>query len=652
MTAPAYDPFDATTEKRIPIVATTEMQRLLVYRMAQRFKDISPQIASRIDAAAAELTGKSWAKKVVSLSDPLMGGATNQPAINIESEAGQGKTHIVREAARRFCEIAGLNFIESPPDYYVPNKDDFYFFSVNMIGQHNPSEAGGLPIRLSLGENKSDVSLIDALRNRIEGIADMVEREVDFATSDHSGLDVAELAVTFEREQVAQKSARKVQEWAAKILKESGARLVVLGDDDKPADNEFAIRTKLQGGTLVVQYYEPKKALREMSVMGKLPNAAWAKASRAAGCVMHVDEVDKISPAIRHLLLEIAQFGKVSGTANLGEHYMVVMTGNLGDRGEVNDFNDSISHATVAEGTRMERYRMVSTPEEWAEYIDLRYPGTDNAHITSFVRRYGDQKNIFRPDYSDPDFDPSKPCSNARALENAMIAAKQAFLEADYSGAPRSVVYDDPDFSRTMLALAGADFANAYVGHVKAMETMAVPLADHIFEARSEKLDDIEAAPLDIPGIDEKSFISVMEKKTGSFSYLDPEHMLFAQRLSDALVSRTVAEYIKTDAEDRREDVLAKGFAGLALLSKEAHNAGVALINNHLRKLEVGNDDARADNYISVVGGAIGRVLKSGFHHVPGLTKEQQKARLRDVELDISETITGHRTNRAPSPAQ
>lgn len=635
-------------DTRIAVISPSEMTRLLVYRMAQRFKDISPAVAERIDSAAAEITGKAWSKRIVSLSDPAMGGARNRPALHFESEAGQGKTYIVEAACKKFCEVAGLNFVSNPPEHYVPNKNDFYFFTVNMIGQYNPSEAGGLPVKLTLGEGKTGDSLIEMLHNRVSALAEMTDKPITFKQTEQSGLDVAKISVNFEKDNISKKVWVRTCEWLQSTLAGSNGKLVLLNEGEEPSDDAFSVRCNMDGGPgkLEIEYFEPKKAVREMAVMGKLPNASWAKASHAAGSMMFVDEVDKISPAIRHLLLEIAQFGRVSGTANLGEHYMVVLAGNLGDRGDVNDFNDSVSQATVAEGTRMERYRLVATPEDWANHIDSRFAGQDNAHAASFIRRYGNQPGIFRPEFENPDFDPSRPCANARSVENAMIESMKMLLEADYSGVSREVVFEDPEYLRTMRAIAGEPFASAYVGHVKAMETMAVPLADHIFAAKSEDLEDIEGLPLSIKGVEGETFISLMEKKTGGFAFRDPDHQAFAQRLSDALTSRTIRDYLKAHDQQARCDVLSKGFAGLAILSREAHNAGISLINAQLRKLQVDDSPELSDQYYDAVSNAIARTLNSGFHHVPGLQKEEQISRLEEVRTDIQSLITGY---RAPS---
>lgn len=635
----------------VPHVSVRDMEKILIRRMAEYFKRINPDVAQKIDNAAAEITGKSWAKKIVGIDDPALMGSKVRTSLHLESQAGQGKTYIVNSAAKKFADLVGMNFVDlnAVPEYYLPTKNDVCLVPLSFVGEYNKSEAGGLPIRIKLGNGVSEDSLILSLKDRLEGIADMAGRAVSFVQKEQSGLDVSAMSVQFAKDDVAVRAGKSLQEWAAKRLHDSGGRLVVLNENEPPQDNSFSMRAIVEGGKLEIEYFEPKKDLREMHAMSKLPNAAWAKASMAGASIMFVDEVDKVSPAIRHLLLEIAQFGRVSGTASLGENYMVITAGNLGDRGYQNDHNDSISQSTVAETNRRETYVIMNTPEDWAEYASLKYKGSDQAHVTSFIRNHGSQPGIFTPDLDDVRFDPNKPCATARSIEAALVRAMSNFAMADASGVSRDNIYNDPDFYREILAIAGEPFTGAFVSHVKAMETQAVPLAAHIFAAKSEKLDDIETMPLRISGVSNSSFLSLLEQKTGQFSYIDPEHKAFAQRLSDAIVSHAVTGYLHAKDGVAQEDSLAKAFSGLGLLSREERNAGIALINNQIRALEA-NGDIKSSDYIATAGRALARAKASGFHHVPGLTKEEQKINLDSFIADASQVITGHRVSTKKAP--
>lgn len=628
----------------VPCVTVRAMERILVRRMAEYFKQISPEVASKIDAAAAEITGKDWAKKIIGIDDPALMGTKVRTSLHLESQAGQGKTYIVNAAAKRFADLVGMNFVDlnTVPDYYLPTKNDICLVPLSFVGEYNKSEAGGLPIKIKLGSNISESSLIGSVRDRLEGIADMTGRQVAFSQSEVSGLDASTMTVQFAKDEIAFRAIKSIQDWVAKRLYESGGRLVVLNENEPPRDNAFSMRTSVDNGRLEIQYYEPKQELREMYAMGKLPNASWAKAAMAGASIMFVDEVDKVSPAIRHLLLEIAQFGRVSGTASLGDNYMVITAGNLGDRGAQNDHNDSISQSTVAETNRRETYMIVNTPEDWAEYASTKYYGSEQAHITSFVRNYGHQPGIFTPDLDDVNFDPNKPCATARSIEAALVRAMANFAMADASGQPRDAILNDNDFHNDILAVAGEPFTSSYISHAKAMETLAVPLVAHVFAAKSEKLDDIEGMPLAINGTAEKSFLALMEIKTGQFSYIDPEHKAFAQRVSDAIVSSAVSKYVHGAKEEDREDALARAFSALGVLSREERNAGIALINNQIRALEA-NGKLNSTDFVTTVGRALGRAKMSGFHHVPGLSKEDQAKNLREFIDDASQIITGHR---------
>lgn len=633
--------------KGVPHVTVSEMERILIKRMAEYFKGINPDVAQKIDEHAAEITGKSWAKTIIGIDDPALMGTKVRTSLHLESQAGQGKTYIVNSAAEKFAELVGMNFVDlnTVPDYYLPTKNDVCLVPLSFVGEYNKSEAGGLPIRIKLGGNASSETLITSLRDRLDGVASMTGRTMEYIESEQSGLDVSTMSVSFAKDDIAARAAKSIQDWAAKRLSESGGRLTLLGENEQPRDNTFSMRTTIENGRLEIQYYEPKADLREMYAMTKLPNAAWAKASMAGACVMFVDEIDKVSPAIRHLLLEIAQFGRVSGTASLGDNYMVITAGNLGDRGATNDHNDSISQSTVAETNRRETYIIVNSPEIFAEYASLKYCNSDQAHIASFVRNYGHQPGIFTPEMDRVDFDPNKPCATARSIEAALVRATTHFAVAERSGVSRDHVFNDKDFHNEILALVGEPFTSAYIGHVKAMETMAVPLANHIFAAKSEKLDDIESSKLKIAGLEGKSFLAALEEKTGQFSFVDPEHNDFAQRLSDAIVSQAVTGYINAKDSDERETMLAKAFSGLGILSREKRNAGIALVNNQIRLLE-DNKVVSDSDYIVTAGKALARAKASGFHHVPGLTAAEQKANLDSFIADASQVISGHRVSK------
>lgn len=67
-----------------------------------------------------------------------------------------GKTTLIRAAIQDFCKIAGLNYVENPPDDYEFGPKDFYYVTVNLPGKTNPMDIGGLP---SKGEMQTRLTL-------------------------------------------------------------------------------------------------------------------------------------------------------------------------------------------------------------------------------------------------------------------------------------------------------------------------------------------------------------------------------------------------------------------------------------------------------------------------------------------------------------
>lgn len=637
MSEALYDPFDSNKEKRIPIVSIGKMETILLRKMAERFKEINPGVAARIDAEAARIMGLPFAKKVISDNDPSLGSKNARPAIYIESDAGQGKTTIVRSAFMKFCDIAGMNFVENPPEHYMPTKNDAYFFTANMISQNNTSEVGGLPVKINLGAGRDEPSLVNEFVSRVDQIARMTKDQTKVHRFEHGGLDAATIEVDFKKPAVAISVVNTMQDWLMETLEGSGGRLSIVGENGAVDESRFSVKAEIKDSKLRLTYYEPKAQIREMAAMGKLPNIAWAKAAQAGCCMMFVDEVDKITPGVRHLLLEIAQFGRVSGTANLGDHYMVVMAGNLGDRGDFNDFNESISQATVAETTRQLRYRVVVTPEEWAKYIESVYPGSDNAHFPSFIRMFGDQPGIFRPNYDGDEFDPHMPCSNARSLENAMKEAKKLFMLADEAGVSRGEVMGMVE--EVTLAAMGSTSSFAYASHVEAMESMAVPIANHIIRAKDEQFESFMEKKVELPGGQKVDLMEILNEKTGGFSFISPESVMFAQRFQMAMVNESVRGFI--DAKDEKEQILAaaKGIAGLGVLRPEMVNAGVSNMMGRIKALN-GEDH---EGFLRVVSKAIERGAYSGSYGDAAKSEKENAKIIKEAIDDMIYAVTGSR---------
>lgn len=632
----AANPIGSLSEKRLPVVSLDRMQTILIRNMAQRFKDVNPEVATRIDAAAAQITGLPFATHIVSDHDPALNKQT-RPTLYLESEAGQGKTTIVRAAFKRFCQIAGLNFVENPPEHYIPTKQDGYFFTANMIAQHNTSEVGGLPVKITLGGGRSEASLVNEFVGRLDALARMFRADPKERRWEHGGLDCVTVEIDFDKPGIARFAHKTVRDWLMETLDVSGGRLALLDEGDAPDESRFAFKADVhEDGKLALTYFEPKAQIREMSAMGKLPNIAWAKASQAGCTVAFFDEVDKLTPAVRHLLLEIAQKGCVSGTANLGSRFMVVMAGNLGDRGDVNDFNESISQPTVAETTRTMRYRVVVTPDEWAAHIESLHPGSDNAHFPSFIRLFGDQKGIFSPDYEDSQFEPSMPCANARSLEMAMDAIKGLNQVADQARVSRELMM--PDIEETALATIGAVAADSYVAHVHEMQTLAVPLADHILQSKDEKSKTILGRQVKFAEGVERNLLEIMNEKTDGFSFINPQAQDFAHRFQSALANATVRAFIDAgDDNAKRCDVLAKGIAGLGMLKPEVVNAGMSLMFSRVRALL----DEDSDLLIDLASDAISRALRSGMYGDSNKSAEENQELLRATRKDMIYMVTG-----------
>jgi hypothetical protein len=131
-------------------------------RLMRRYINKLPEAAiERLEVAASAFTPGIRSGDRVRLS-PMLDLEAKTP-LYVQGEMGVGKTAIPEGAAKKFCEIAGLNFVKNPKNGYIPGPDDFVFVVVDMSGKSNISDIAGIPMREKISGDDG-VSVMDAVK--------------------------------------------------------------------------------------------------------------------------------------------------------------------------------------------------------------------------------------------------------------------------------------------------------------------------------------------------------------------------------------------------------------------------------------------------------------------------------------------------------
>lgn len=461
--------------------------------LCRRYKGINPVIDAKIDAVAPVIALNNNVKAIPGERP----GAPRVP-LYFEGEPGVGKTVVPRAAAQQFCAITGLNFVEEPADDYVIKPEDFFFMTVNLSGKNNVSDFGGLPMR-----SEAQARSHQKARRKAAEMGSIVMAEIesrargatgalgltmaDVKNYEEGDLAVLELAIKGDAN-LAARAAECVLKQVADEAKRQGLGLSMLKGDAAPEENRVSYTVQHFTGGAKLAVYSPRPMEDEIEyVASVLPNRRFAQAKKARFSLINFDDVANANEQVRNVLLEVAQSNRYSGVMDIGSA-VVTFSGNMG----AEDNTNVMSRQSDAEVTRIRKYRVMDTPEDWARRITAKYGQSvvGDCHFASFIKRQGSTPGVFREASGTARGKRGVPKTNSRALENALAAVDGYFLMAHESGMTPGIFLER--IRRDVAATAGKTVADSYHAHVQSMITEAIPLAEEVLNTgklNQEKFD-------------------------------------------------------------------------------------------------------------------------------------------------------------------
>lgn len=613
----AIAPDNAAASPYVSLSADDARREVLI-ALCRRYKGIDPTIDARIDAAAPLIYGVPGAKVV-----PAERPGANKVPLYFEGEPGVGKTSLVRGAIKEFCAYAGLNFIENPPDDFVPGPNDFYYCTVNLSGKQNVSDFGGMPFR-----TEAQISEHLRARKKASGVGSLVAdsavsqakalaayeglRLGEVKSYDDGPLSVTELTLAGDPAK-AYKAVEVIMRTVGEDAKRAGVGVGLLADGDVPADDRVSYQiTRGTGGVRL--YLNAPRAMEERAeyVTAALPNLRFHMAKHVRFALFNFDDVANASEPVRNVLLEVAQSGRYSGTMDIGNS-MVTFTGNMGSE----DNTNVMSKQSDAEVTRIRKFRIFDSPADFAKRITEKYASSDvgDCHFASFIARQGQQEGIFREPPGSARGKRGVPKTNSRALENALNVVDGYFMMAKESGLSVSSFIDR--IQADVAATAGRRVAIAYQEHLAAMLSEAIPLAEHCMSSGK---------------MDEKRF----DKNAGSFIKSSEKDFgfRFAYALADEASGRIrlLVEDAKSSGKEPAKADLKSTFtnmcSGLAALPSDMMNASLARFAariNPLPELSVSFGNGRVLNakVTTAFGEALGDSCAAGVWLDPEVVQQE-----------------------------
>ncbi len=444
-------------------------KREILFALCRRYKGIDPEIDRRIDANAALIAGNDLVMTI-----PAERAGVPRVPIYLEGEPGVGKTTLIEMAIREFCEIAGLNFVYEPSDGYQMQPNDFYYAKVNLSGKQNVSDFGGLPMRTALTTARANGGadrVLDEMVSRVKAVAAFADLKVAKPKEyELGGLRGIDLTVTGNGDTAAA-LADKVLRGLFEETKDAGIGVTALRDGAEPLDGRISYSVTRGSSGVRIHAYAPITKGDE-HVAALLPNMRFALAKKARFALFNFDDVANANENVRNVLLEVAQSNRYSGVMDIGNG-MITFTGNMG----ADDNTNTMSRQSDAEVTRIRKYRIVDTPQSWARRTLVKYNDCMGAdcHFATFVERQGNVPGIFREPPGTARGKRGVPKTNSRALENAMSVVDAYFMMAHESKISPLVFRNE--IVNGVSSSAGKRVADAYIGHVTAMVTEAIPLA-------------------------------------------------------------------------------------------------------------------------------------------------------------------------------
>lgn len=627
---------DAVTSPFVKLSADAACQFLLL-DLARRFKGSDPEIDRKIDAHAEEISGRAGIKAIpaVSPSEPRV-------PMYMEGEPGVGKTSIARAAAKKFCQLVGLNYVENPPDDYHWGPNDFYFINVNLSGKNNTMDIGGLPTKNALAaevprtrQNDAGEWLLGEVESRLRAIGNFTELPVSPARRyDVGGLQANEITITGEPDKV-DAVVREVIKQLGDEVKTRGAGLNLIAAQQEPQDGRLSLQVKKgQKGARLVAFAPARSEAAAEYVAEMLPNRRFALASKVRFSLVNFDDVANASEAVRNVLLEVTQSNRYSGVMDLGNAY-ITMSGNMGAL----DNTNTQSEQSDAEVSRVFKVQIYDTPKAWCQRITRKYSdsGAADCMMASFIARHGNEDGIFRDVLGDGRAARGIPKPNSRSLENAVAKVMPFFLMAKDSGCSPSVFADEIEMM--VKGTAGAVVAAKYRSFIQSMLSDAIPLADKLM-----KTGEIDEALL------EKNLGSGARSQEQDFAFQ------FSAALSDSFVEEIAfsdaARAAMSDAAGASEIIAVatqRMMQGLARLDPGTMNYALSRATGRMSSISrLGSDDGVAVKLTT----ATHMAMADGFARAraKGFLGDENDA--KRVEKDFVKIVAGTNVGGSQNRAQ
>ena len=428
----------------VPRITIADAERIVLSQLIARAvnnPEVPAEVKKRLGAFDPESPG---------LIDPR-----SLPGLYLESGPGIGKTTILETASRKFCELAGLQFVKDPPADFVIDKHEHFIFNViRFAGVNSPTQIGAIPTVRSLGSDKSksgqyahypDNSTTQSAFNNMLSLLAATQKGMDFEESDsvHVRGDKAEMKFRLSGSpgQIESCIASATAQYR-KHLEKSGLDLMDANlnpGKDSPISFECRVvnqdkKTEQVQVDLVVR--QPDLTFENASSQPKtteiLPGKALAQL-REDVCLYGafvLDDLGQAHQAIRGIALELMLDGRGFDT-RMGCGIMGMASANLGaaDGTAAGQFGK----ITAAETTRVSRYEIVADALLLRNYLEQKLdkspslralvekaggPDVACSHFLSFLELYPD---IIKPDAGD--YRRGGPLCTPRSLEAVLNIA-------------------------------------------------------------------------------------------------------------------------------------------------------------------------------------------------------------------------------------
>lgn len=119
---------------------------------------------ARVEAGYRKFHGVEFPREM--LADNAPGGRGKVTPMALMGPPGHGKTTSFKVAAKKFCDLVGMNFVANPDDEYKLGKNDFLFVSHELSGQMTATDFVGIPNRVVENVEGEEVEYMSKLPNK------------------------------------------------------------------------------------------------------------------------------------------------------------------------------------------------------------------------------------------------------------------------------------------------------------------------------------------------------------------------------------------------------------------------------------------------------------------------------------------------------